>query len=355
MAEHSRADAVWFGTGAGSRLARALLSPVEALYASVVRLRGVAYERSLLASHEPAVPALSVGNLSVGGTGKTPVAAWAAGEMLSAGAKPAIILRGYGDDEPLVHAALHPGLPVIASPDRIAGAREARARGADVIVLDDAFQHRRIHRHADWVLISADRWTGRRRHLLPAGPWREPMGALRRATHVIITRKAAEPDAVESVRSAVRRSAPGVAVAIVHLAPDRLRSPGSSEQRSLGSLRGAPVRLIAAVGDPRALQAQIEAEGATVDGHFFPDHHAFTDDEIGRLTARITPDTIVLCTLKDAVKLAPRWPRAGPALWYVSQRVIVEEGLDHLSRSIRTVLDARSSASDATGAGRSSY
>jgi tetraacyldisaccharide 4'-kinase len=233
--------------------------------------------------------------------------------------------------------------------------RAARARGADVVVLDDGFQHRRIRRNADWVLVSADRWTNDRVRLLPAGPWREPIGALQRASLLVITRKAVGRAAAEQVRDAVRREAAGIAVAIVYLAADGIRRFGADESRGMDSLRGIPVRLIAAIGDPRALHAQLLATGAIVDPHFFPDHHAFTDAEVGRLASRASSDAVVLCTLKDAVKIGPRWPRAAPALWYVSQRVIVEEGLDQLSRSIGTVLSARFSASDSTGPGRSSY
>ncbi len=355
MAEPPTADAIWFGTGPGARLARSLLFPFEQVYAGVVALRGAAYDRGVLSSHDAVLPVLSIGNLSVGGTGKTPIAAWVAGELRAAGATPAIVLRGYGDDEPLVHQALQPDVHVVMAPDRVAGVKDARSRGADVAVLDDGFQHRRIRRHADWVLISADRWTGDRMHLIPAGPWRERLSALKRASLVVVTRKAAVRDAAIGVVEAVRRSAPALPVAIIHLAPDALRRVGDTVSRDLASLRGANVRLVAAVGDPNALRVQIEAQGAIVDGHFFPDHHAFTDVEVARLASGLAADTVVLCTLKDAVKIAPRWPRAGPALWYVSQRVIVEDGADHLSRSIRSVLSARSSVSDATGTGRSSF
>jgi tetraacyldisaccharide 4'-kinase len=347
-------DQLWFGSGPLAGLARAALFPAEQAYAAIVAARGALYDRELLGSHAPPIPVLSIGNLTVGGTGKTPIAAWAAAELMAAGGSPAIILRGYGDDEPLVHARLHPSIPVITSADRIAGAHEARARGADVAVLDDAFQHRRIRREADWVLVSADRWTQDRPRLLPAGPWREPVGALRRASVAIVTRKAASRSRADAVKAALGRSVPEIPVAVVHLAPDGLRSATGSESRVLDTLRGARVRLIAAVGDPGALQAQIEGEGATVDPRFFPDHHAFTEREIAELAAGAGPDTLILCTLKDAVKIAPGWPRAAPALWYVSQRVIVEDGLDQLSRSIRIVLRARSSDPDAAGARRPS-
>jgi len=354
VAERSTVEALWFGTGIVSTLVRTALFPAERAYAAIVAARSSLYDRGVLRSHAAALPVLSIGNLTVGGTGKTPVAAWAAAELAAAGAKPAIVLRGYGDDEPLVHARLLPGVPVIVSADRVAGAREARARGADVVVLDDAFQHRRIKRDADWVLVSADRWMQGRPRLLPAGPWRESLSALGRASLAIVTRKAASGSRANDVKAELLQRAPAIPVVIAHLAPDRLHSAEGAERRDLDTLRGARVRLIAAVGDPGALRAQIEAEGATVDARFFPDHHAFSAREIAELAATIEPSTLVLCTLKDAVKIAPGWPRAAPALWYVSQRVIVEDGLDQLSRSIRTVLRARSSDPDAAGAGRPS-
>jgi tetraacyldisaccharide 4'-kinase len=347
-------DTVWFGTGRSAALVRAALSPVERLYAAVIAVRGGLYDRGVMRTHDAGLPVLSIGNLTVGGTGKTPIAAWAAAELEAAGAKPAIVLRGYGNDEPLVHARLHPGVPVIVSPDRVAGVASARERGADVAVLDDGFQHRRVRRTADWVLVSADRWTSSRPRLLPAGPWREPLTALTRASLAIVTRKAASGERAEAVRAALRRHAPEIPVAIAHLAPDGLRSADGAQSRGLETLRGARVRLISAVGDPTALRSQIEEFGAIVDARVYPDHHAFSQAEIAALAATDDPGTTVLCTLKDAVKIAPGWPRAAPALWYVSQRVIVEDGLDQLSRSIRTVLRARSSDPDAAGAGRPS-
>src|SRR5690242_15793153 len=97
------------------------------------------YDTGVFASHDPAIPAVSVGNVTVGGTGKTPVAAWIATELVERGARPAIVLRGYGDDEPLVHARLNPNVPVIVAADRVAGIAQARDTGATIAVLDDAF------------------------------------------------------------------------------------------------------------------------------------------------------------------------------------------------------------------------
>lgn len=330
----------------GSRAVRALLHPAELLYAGAIAVRGAMYDRHLLTTDTPALPVLSIGNLTVGGTGKTPVSAWAAAELAARGARPAIVLRGYGGDEPLVHARLNPGVPVITSAARAAGVRSARNQGCDVAVLDDAFQHRRIERNVDWVLVSADRWSARRR-LVPAGPWREPLSSLRRATVTVVTRKAASRSRAGDVLQQVTQAAPGIPAALIHLEPDSLRAVDGVASMAIGALSGTRVLLVAGIGDPVALRQQLEDRGARVRARTFPDHHAFTAAEVAGIAASATIDEIVVCTLKDAVKIGAGWPRAAPALWYVSQRVIVEEGADLLAGSLDTLLLARSLYSDA--------
>jgi tetraacyldisaccharide 4'-kinase len=304
-----------------------------------VAVRGAAYDAREGA--ELPAPAVSVGNLTVGGTGKTPVAAWVASRLAARGARPAIVLRGYGDDEPRVHELLTPGAVVVASPDRVAGAREAVARGADVVVLDDAFQHRRARRDVDLVLVSADRWTGDTR-LLPAGPFREPLAALRRASAIVVTRKAASPAAADRVAAAIGAAAPRVPVAIVALALDELRPwGGDGAGRPLATLAGRRVLAVAAVGDPGAFFAQLGAAGAAVERAAFRDHHAFSSADAAALARRAEEVETIVCTLKDAVKLGPLWPRLAPPLWYVSQRVAVERGAEPLDALLETLLAAR--------------
>lgn len=339
MAEARGLPWIWASRSGGAVAVRAALRPAELAYRAIVGTRNTLYDRGVLRTHAPALPALSIGNLTVGGTGKTPVAAWAAGWLRDRGAHPAVVLRGYGDDEPLVHARLSPSAPVVVSPDRVRGIDEARRRGADVAVLDDAFQHRRVRRIADWVLISADRWD-RRRHLLPAGPWREPIGALARGTVAIITRKAASPRDAAAVADGLRREGLVIPVAIVHLVLDSLERADGGESRPIGSLRGAHVVLLSAIGDPAALASQLAAEGASVRPRIFRDHHDFTDAELAHVATAAGGDMVV-CTLKEAVRIGSRWPRGAPPLWYVSQRVSVEDGADVLASSLDAVLRAR--------------
>src|SRR4051812_13660343 len=119
-------ERVWFENDVLARVARAVLAPAEVLYRALVGVRGTLYDTGVLTIHQPALPTVSIGNVTVGGTGKTPVAAWIAGEWGERGARPAIVLRGYGEDEPLVHARLNSSVPVIVAPERVIGIARAR-------------------------------------------------------------------------------------------------------------------------------------------------------------------------------------------------------------------------------------
>ncbi len=336
----SAVETVWYGRSPAARAARALLAPASWLFAAAAGRRNARYDVAARVL-QPALPALSVGNVTVGGTGKTPVAAWAAARLRELGAHPAIVLRGYGGDEPLVHERLNPGVPVVADGDRVRGVLAAKRQGADCAILDDAFQHRRIARVADWVLVSAEQWRGDL-SVLPAGPLREPLRGLRRATLLLVTRKSATREEADRVGAELARIAPRVPVAIVHLAPLGLVGALDGVERPLAEVAGRRVVAVAAVGSPDAFFAQLRAEGADVVPVSFADHHAFSPSDVGSIAHSAREMAGVVCTLKDAVKLAPLWPRAGPPLWYVSQHVVVERGRSEVDESLHQVLARRS-------------
>lgn len=340
-------ERIWYGNSIGARLARGALAPAGWLYCAAATLRNRLYDRGVLRSVVPALPSLAVGNLTVGGTGKTPVAAWAARRLLARGARPAIVLRGYGSDEPLVHERLNPEALVIAEADRVRAVQQARASGADCAILDDAFQHRRIRRQENWLLVAAERWALSKR-CLPAGPLREPMSAMARASLIIVTRKSAAREAARALADRLQE-ATDAPLAVVHLAPNALFNALDASSESISALRDSKVLAVAAVGEPEAFFAQLRCEGAIVDEAPFRDHHAFDARDVVELVRRGRACGMVVCTLKDAVKLAPLWPREGPSLWYVSQGVEVEYGAAALDASLTTILAARMSVPPTAG------
>lgn len=319
-------ERVWSGDSAADRVARVVLAPLEGLYRSALAVRRELYDRGIFRIQSSPVPVISVGNLTVGGTGKTPVSAWLAERLTLQGRSPAMVLRGYGDDEPKVHARLNPHVPVIVARDRREGIAEAASGGADVVILDDAFQHRRAARDLDLVLVSADAWTGRQR-VLPAGPFREPLSELRRASAILVTRKAATAEQVAEVVRAVRAAAVDKPVITLRLLPSALvlHEQAATTQQA-NALGGRRVLAIAGIADTAAFFGQLELLGATVTPRPYPDHHAFTQADVAQLVNASAGFDYVVCTLKDAVKLGRMWPASGAALWYVSLSVEVESG-----------------------------
>src|SRR5439155_1685955 len=146
------------------------------------------HRRAVLKTTRLPLPAVAVGNLSVGGTGKTPLAAWIARRYAGRGRVPGILLRGYGGGAPLVHRRLAPDAVGVAEPNRVAGAGRARAAGADILVLDDAFQLLSVARDLNIAVVSAESIAGSP-WPLPAGPWRERWDALAGADGIVVTRK----------------------------------------------------------------------------------------------------------------------------------------------------------------------
>lgn len=327
-------SALWYGDGVGVRAARAALTPLEWLYGAASRVHGVSRARAAGAA---AVPTISVGNITVGGTGKTPLSAWVASELQRRGARPAMLLRGYGGDEPRVHAVLNPSVPVFADSNRARSAALAVRDGATALVLDDAFQHRQLARDADIVLVSADQWHDGPVRLLPAGPFREPLSALQRASLIVVTRKAASRERADAIAATIGRSAPAIGSALVHLAPASLRAWHGAEE-PLDCLKGQRVLAVSGIAAPGAFAAQLRALGATIDVLRYSDHHAFSAADQAQVQRRAAACDRVVCTLKDAVKLGPLWPADAPALWYLSQSPLLERGGDALHALIDRVL-----------------
>ena len=296
-----------WGDSAVARVARLPLVPLGAAYWAVMRLRA-ARRRSV--ARLP-LPAIAVGNLSVGGTGKTPLAGWIAAYCAARGRTPGILLRGYGGDEPLVHRRLAPQAIVVANPDRVAGATAARAQGAQVLVLDDAYQLLGVARDLNIAVVSAEGATGSP-WPLPAGPWRERWDALGRADLIVVTRKCASPAAAAALADRLARVRPGVPVCTVWLALGHLEGMQSGTRLDPGALAGRRVVAAAGIADPESFAGQLSAAGASVQLVAYQDHHPYDQADVERLARAGARGDYVVVTEKDAVKLRGRWPGSAP-------------------------------------------
>jgi tetraacyldisaccharide 4'-kinase len=315
---------LWTSRRFDARLARLALLPASGLWGAGMAARRMAYRRGWLPTHDLPLPSVAVGNLTVGGSGKTPIAAWIARHYAARGLKPGILLRGYGADEVLVHRHDVPEAVVVPDPDRVAGAERALANGAEVLVLDDAFQRLDVRRDLNVLVLSAE--TSRAvRWLLPAGPWREGWGAMARADAVVVTRKRATPEAALLLAREAQGRVSGP-VAVAHLGFHHLEGLVSGEPWPVEQIRGRRVVAASAIGDPDAFVAQVKGTGAQVQVATWRDHHAFRDEDVAWLAHAARRADHVVLTAKDAVKLRDRWPASAPEPLVAVLDVRFEEG-----------------------------
>ncbi len=299
---------LWSEQQLAARLVRTALIPASLAYRAVSATRVGAYRKGLLRCRALPAPSVAVGNLTVGGSGKTPVASWIAGYYSRRGLRPGILLRGYGGDEGDVHRQLVPEAVVVENPDRIRGARDAIADGAEILVLDDAYQRIDVARDLNVAVVSAEPLNKVPR-ILPAGPWREGWQALNRADLVIVTRKHANSSLADTARKRVVRFLRNDTVAIAHLGIAGFRGMFSDVRLGTDEIRGARAVVATGIGDPDSLAAQCRSLGASVAVMCWEDHHAFTRKDVDRIIrAGKTADRIVT-TEKDAGKLRTIWPR----------------------------------------------
>lgn len=290
-------QAWWKGGGGTFGKALNVMSlPLEWGFRRVISAWGGAYDRGWMPLQRAPIPVISVGNLTVGGTGKTPFSAWLVTELRARGLKPALVARGYGEDEMALHRRWNPGLPVIADEDRAFGAWRASRKGANVVVLDDAFQHRRLARSLDIVLVSKE--TPVQVKMLPRGPFREPLDALRRADVVVVVEKGTTEEAVPPLDDRLR---PFLAEA-----PVRARFEPGDWVDLWGKPAEAPegdFLALAGVGDPESASRVFhQATGRQVELVAYPDHHEYSPTDVSNILAYAGGRSIVT-TEKDGVKL----------------------------------------------------
>ena len=327
---------LWTSRRPDARLARLALLPASGLWRGAMAARELAYERGWFGVQDLPLPSVAVGNLTVGGSGKTPVAIWIARHYVSAGLIPGILLRGYGGDEVLVHQHAVPEAQVVADPDRVSGAERALARGAEVLVLDDAYQRLDVRRDLNIAVVSAEttravRWS------LPAGPWREGLGALDRADAVIVTRKRATAEAASALAGQLHSRVEGP-IAIAHLGLRYLEGMVSGTRQPAAALAGKRVVAASGIADPDAFVAQTKATGAAVQVATWKDHHDYRDEDVAWLAHAARRADHVVITQKDAVKLRNRWPSSVPEPLVAMLDLEWEEGGDRIAAALDAVV-----------------
>lgn len=348
-----------------------LLSPLGGAFRLAVAARNSLYDRGWWGSEDIGRPVISIGNLTAGGTGKTPMTAWLAESLASRGKRAAVISRGYkaileGEenrldltsgkrlsqlarlfgDEPTMLANRLPKIPVYVGGDKVAVGRKAvAAEGPDVVLADDAFQHRRLKRSFDIVLLDATE-PGWHFRPLPVGRMREPFAALARAHAVVVTKvNLADTGRVERLHDLARLAVDSASLPVFVEMEYRLTSFFLMEAFRGGDARGtakrgpprtmdakqftgARVVLFSAIGRPEAFRKLVEVEtGTNVVAHVtFPDHHFFGPEDLSRISdvVRETSATYVICTEKDAVKIDSGQTWSCPT--YVSRLEAVPHG-----------------------------
>ena len=350
--------------GAMENVAAAGLRAASLPYRVGAALRGATYDAGIAATYEAGCPVISIGNLSAGGTGKTPVVIETATLLREAGVRVVVVSRGYGreggeratrivsdgeqvllspaksGDEPWVMANRLAGVPVVVGGDRVDAARMAvRDCGAQAIVLDDGFQHRRLERDCDIVLWDALR-PASAAALLPRGLLREGLRALKRAHAVLFTRCNLATDSLKTIKRRMKRIAPHLVMFETGLCPVSLIEIGRGETPyEPETLREKRVVAFCGLGNPQSFWRMLEAEGIRPVGQVaLPDHHRATPDTVQSIWQRFAdekPDCI-LTTEKDLADLPHDFEPPAPLF---AIRIRVDFG-DDASRFRQFILEA---------------
>lgn len=331
--------------GVGAALARAGLWWARLPYGAGAWARNRLFDLGLRKAARVPVPVVSVGNLTLGGTGKTPCVEYVAGFYRELGLSVAVLSRGYGtdagrNDEAMVLEENLPDVPHLQGADRVSLAYTAvEELESEILLLDDGFQHRRLARDLDVVLIDATRPLADE-YLFPRGLMREPVSGLRRAGVLVLTRAdQVEPEPLEGQRRWLRDRFPTLPVATAVHAPVALI--GTDDTRDVAELKGRPVGAFCGIGNPEAFRRTLVDLGAEVVAfRAFPDHHQYNRADVDDLRAwaeGLPPGAVVATTQKDLVKLRLT-ELAGRTLWAVRVGMRFTDGEELLCERLKSAV-----------------
>ncbi len=331
-------------TGARAVALRTALRIAEVPYALAMLYRNRRYSRGQAKIHAVGVPVVSVGNLTLGGTGKTPLVEWIAHKLRESHIRVAIVSRGYGataggyNDEALELELALPDVPHVQNPDRVAAARVAiKEFGTQMILLDDGFQHRRLKRDLDIVLLDATEPFGFD-HVFPRGTLREPLAGLSRADVIVLSRAdMLLPSEREEIHARIAKLVPNAAwCEVEHRVATLLNSAG--QRVDVNVLAGKRIAAFCGIGNPAGFRHTLGTLGCEIIAwREFPDHHNYTREDMASLSQWAQQADAIVCTRKDLVKL--RMPTlVGVALWAVGIEIGFLAGQVTLEDELRKII-----------------
>ena len=299
---------------------------VSRIYCSLVRIRQSLYNRGILKSYRLPCPVISIGNITLGGTGKTPTVIYLAQLLRSRGIQPVILSRGYkaknsattavvsdgtttlmdaleAGDEPFLLSRALPGVPVIIGPNRAVSGRFACEQfSPEAVILDDGFQHQRVKRDIDIVLIDLHRRFGNG-YLLPRGILREPVSSLSRA-HLFLLTKQMENGADHEIKQQIRRYNPDAPFFYTHYAVRSVRTLLEQKEMHLNHLQGKKVLALSGIGNPHYFSFLLKQAGMLVTEEWtLPDHHDYTVKDTSRARDYLSRVDYIVTTAKDSCKM----------------------------------------------------
>lgn len=357
------------------RLLLAFLHGLSRIYGGIVQLRLFLFERGIIRRSMLGVQVISVGNISVGGTGKTPMVEALARELSKKGRKVAILSRGYrrkeksggekfrdvlkfhpdpppsvvsdgkrllldseyGGDEPYMLANNLDGVAVIVDKDRVKSGRYAiRKFGCDTLILDDGFQYQKLKHRFDLVLVDCGNPFGNG-NVLPRGTLREPAGNIRRAKFICLTK--AEGRDNSALKEKLRKLNPTAGLMECDHMPKLLRNAFTREEKPLEFLKGLKITAISGIASPVSFETSLEKLGAEIKNRVrFADHHRFSQQDVINLVndaAELGVDAIIT-TEKDAVRM-PRIDRCAIPVYYLRIEVRFNSGLEEFERCVNEI------------------
>ncbi len=337
-----------------------MLYACSQLYQLAVSVRIYLYEREIFSQNSLPCKVVSIGNITVGGTGKTPMVSYVANLLSGLGLKVAVISRGYGGhaqrsggivsdgkttlmgprasgDEPQLLASRLKGIPLLVGKDRYLAGKQAMSRfGASVLVLDDGFQHLALKRDVDLLLIDSARPFGNG-HCVPRGPLREPVSGIKRASAFVLTRWTGDSP-LNRQRDVLEAHAPGRPIFKCMHVPETLFVAGQEKPIDLATLKGQRLFAFSGIARNEAFRETVSSLGGDVIGFLeFSDHHRYTKDDVESIWKGATDKGVdgIITTEKDLVNLGTDTPSM-PLLLVLGIRISFGDDAEAFASYLKT-------------------